>query len=281
MKTLLTELLALASNHPLGRDNPREDLWQALNQTTACLPVYRTYTNGPSIAPEDRAILERTAAAVREHNPLLNPNALAFLQRVLSLDYGADASEEVRTQWLAFVQQWQQITGPVMAKGLEDTALYLYNPHISLNDVGGDPAQSAGTVAAFHHFNQERLAAWPHALNTTSTHDTKRSEDVRARINVLSEQPETWLRRLRRWQRWNAPKKLRVDGQAAPEAAIESLFYQTLLGAWPLDRDLSHRCWRRVALSAGAPQLSYRAAHQRSGAVAPQSAPYFPQACGQ
>ena len=162
IKTLLTELLALASGHPLGRDNPRGDLWQALNQTTACLPVYRTYTNSPSIAPEDRVILERTFAAVREHSLRLNPNALAFLQRVLSLDYGADASEEVRTQWLAFVQQWQQITGPVMAKRLEDTALYLYNPLISLNDVGGDPAQSAGAVVAFHRFNQERLATWPH-----------------------------------------------------------------------------------------------------------------------
>jgi (1->4)-alpha-D-glucan 1-alpha-D-glucosylmutase len=121
-----------------------------------------------------------------------------------------------------------------MAKGFEDTSLYVYNPLISLNDVGGEPTSDRLSVAAFHQQNAARQSQWPHALNATSTHDTKRSEDVRARINVLSEIPDEWARCLKRWSRWNRARKPEVAGQLAPDASMESLLYQTLIGGWPL-----------------------------------------------
>ncbi|MGH7965708.1 MAG: malto-oligosyltrehalose synthase, partial [Candidatus Binatia bacterium] len=128
----------------------------------------------------------------------------------------------------------QQCTGPVMAKGVEDTAFYRYNRLLSLNEVGGTPEQFGTSLATFHEQNRERLQRWPHALLATTTHDTKRSEDVRARINVLSEIPQEWRAALNRWSKLNKKKKLLVDGQPVPDRNEEYLLYQTLLGAWPL-----------------------------------------------
>jgi len=129
--------------------------------------------------------------------------------------------------------RFQQLTGPVMAKGLEDTAFYNYNRLISLNDVGGDPGTFGTSVAKFHAHNAYTAANWPHTLVATSTHDTKRGEDARARINVLSEFATDWQAALQRWSDFNAGKKTRVDGKPAPSANDEYLFYQTLIGVWP------------------------------------------------
>jgi (1->4)-alpha-D-glucan 1-alpha-D-glucosylmutase len=130
---------------------------------------------------------------------------------------------------------WQQLTGAVMAKGYEDTALYSYNRLTSLNDVGGDPASPGLSVAEFHRWNRVRMKHWPYTLNATSTHDSKRSEDVRARVAVLSEVPGEWTERLNLWTGLNRPKKTAVGGRPAPDANTEYLLYQTLLGAWPMD----------------------------------------------
>jgi (1->4)-alpha-D-glucan 1-alpha-D-glucosylmutase len=143
-------------------------------------------------------------------------------------------SEDQQDAWREFVMRWQQLTGPVMAKGAEDTALYNDNCLISLNDVGGEPEVEAASVDAFHDFNQERCAKWPHTINATSTHDTKRSEDARARINVLSEIPELWQEHLQQWTQWNQDKKSLVNGLPVPDANTELLMYQTIIGAWPL-----------------------------------------------
>jgi (1->4)-alpha-D-glucan 1-alpha-D-glucosylmutase len=129
----------------------------------------------------------------------------------------------------------QQYTGPVMAKSLEDTSFYRYFRLISLNEVGGDPRRFGVSVAAFHHMNQERLRRWPHTMLATATHDMKRGEDVRARINVLSEHPAVWQRNLRRWAAVNRPHRGELDGAPAPSADDEYLLYQTLLGAWPVE----------------------------------------------
>jgi (1->4)-alpha-D-glucan 1-alpha-D-glucosylmutase len=129
--------------------------------------------------------------------------------------------------------KFQQLTGPVMAKGLEDTAFYVYNRLTSLNEVGGDPSQFGLPVAEFHRQNAARLAEWPRALLASSTHDTKRSEDVRARIAVLSELPREWRAALNRWARFNRKLKTRVEGSPAPDRNDEYLLYQTLIGAWP------------------------------------------------
>lgn len=141
---------------------------------------------------------------------------------------------QVREAQRAFVMKFQQCTSPIMAKGVEDTAFYIYNRLVSLNEVGGAPEHFGVSLAAFHEHNQARLRRWPHSMLATSTHDTKRSEDVRARINVLSEMPDEWQAALRRWSRRNKKKKLHVDGQPTPSRNEEYLFYQTLLGAWPL-----------------------------------------------
>jgi (1->4)-alpha-D-glucan 1-alpha-D-glucosylmutase len=129
--------------------------------------------------------------------------------------------------------KFQQLTGPVMAKGVEDTAFYRYNRLVALNEVGSDPAAFGTSVAEFHRENAERARRWPHGLLTSSTHDTKRSEDVRARITVLSELPREWRAAVNRWARLNRRAKTRVEGASAPDRNDEYLFYQTLLGAWP------------------------------------------------
>jgi (1->4)-alpha-D-glucan 1-alpha-D-glucosylmutase len=132
------------------------------------------------------------------------------------------------------VLRFQQLTSPVTAKGLEDTAFYRFYPLASLNEVGGEPALIGVPVERFHERNQERQQSWPHALSATATHDTKRGEDTRARINVLSELPEEWNRAIHRWREMNRGKKARVEGAAAPDANEEYLLYQTLVGTWPL-----------------------------------------------
>jgi (1->4)-alpha-D-glucan 1-alpha-D-glucosylmutase len=145
---------------------------------------------------------------------------------------------------LRFIARFQQTTGPVMAKGAEDTAFYVYNRLISLNEVGGQPDQFGRSLTAFHRANQERAREWPSSMLATSTHDTKRSEDVRARIDVLSELPREWRSALTRWTRLNGRKKVLVEGQAAPDRNEEYLLYQTLLGVWPhtgVDADLIRR----------------------------------------
>ncbi len=132
-----------------------------------------------------------------------------------------------------FAMKFQQFSGPVMAKGLEDTAFYRYHRLVSLNEVGSDLHRFGTTAPEFHLANQDRLRCWPHTMLTTSTHDSKRSEDVRARINVLSELSGLWRIRVREWKRFNRNHKRRVNGRPAPSANDEYLLYQTLLGAWP------------------------------------------------
>ncbi len=176
--------------------------------------------------------------------PLLRPGAgsrpwekLAknFLKKVLLLEFPPAMPEDQKKYWLRFVCRWQQFTGPIMAKGLEDTAAYVFNPLISLNEVGG--YRRAVSVEAFHSFNLERQRLWPATMNTTSTHDTKRSEDVRARLNVLTEMPQVWQQRLAHWHELNISKKKTAPAGEIPDRNEEILLYQTLLGVWPLNQE--------------------------------------------
>ncbi len=228
----------LAAQDRHARDLPLPELVRAFVEVTACLPVYRTYIRNFTISNRDRAYLDWTLKAARQRTSRdeVSDAAFDFMRRVLLLDPPAYAAAH-RKAWLRFVMQWQQFAGPVMAKGLEDTASYAYNCLVSLNEVGGDSLREKPPydVAAFHDFNQNRLARWPHTMNSTSTHDTKRSEDVRARISVLSEIGKAWLPRLHRWSKWNQPHKGTCNGRPAPDANEECLLYQTMLGAWPLD----------------------------------------------
>lgn len=230
-------LARLAQQDRYACDLPQPQLTRALLEITACLPVYRTYTRNSQISTPDQQYAEEAVAEARTRSPQLEGRALDFVKRTLLGDWPAWLSEEQREVWSDFVSHWQQFTGPAMAKGFEDTSLYAYNPLISLNDVGGEPTAERLSVEAFHQHNAARQSQWPHTLNATSTHDTKRSEDVRARINVLSEIPDEWTRCLNRWGRWNRAKKPEVGGQPAPDASMESLLYQTLVGGWPLAQE--------------------------------------------
>lgn len=231
-------LAKLASSDRYARDLPVPELVRAFVEVTACLPVYRTYIRNFSISKRDREYLEWTLKVARQRTSPheVSDAALDFLRRVLLLEPKPCADAQ-RKAWLQFVMQWQQFTSPVMAKGLEDTASYIYNCLISLNEVGGDSLREKPpyNVPDFHAFSSSRLARWPHTMNSTSTHDTKRSEDVRARINVLSEFNRSWLPRLHRWSKWNQPHRAILNGKPVPDANEECLLYQTMLGGWPLD----------------------------------------------
>jgi (1->4)-alpha-D-glucan 1-alpha-D-glucosylmutase len=235
MNAFTHELVKLAALDRHGRDVPSSEYTRALVEVTACLPVYRTYIRGPEVSDRDRPYLERALEEAQRRTPEehAGPPAFAFLRRVLLLDL-PESEPELRERWISFVMRWQQFTGAAMAKGLEDTALYVYNRLTSMNDVGGQPGGTGVSVDELHNFLRARRKQMPFTLNATSTHDTKRSEDVRARLNVLSELPEEWGKRLRRWSKWNRPHKRLVEGSLAPDPNDEVLVYQTLLGAWPL-----------------------------------------------
>ncbi|HXK58368.1 MAG TPA: malto-oligosyltrehalose synthase [Acidobacteriota bacterium] len=224
----------IANRDRYGRDLSRRELEKTLLEATACLPVYRTYVRSFSVSEQDKQVLDRTFAMVRARNPLLSAAAQRFLKRVLTLDFTSAATEDDKHRWLAFVMRWQQFTGPVAAKGVEDSALYSYNCLISLNEVGSDPAAGSVSPTEFHRYNQKRLERWPSSMNATSTHDTKRGEDARARLNVLSEMSESWTRKVGQWSRWNRKFRREIDGKTLPDDNQEIMLYQTLVSSWPL-----------------------------------------------
>jgi len=239
LQTLEHQLNRLANQDRYGRDVSRRELERGFFEVIACLPVYRTYTASYEVAEEDRVILERTFAEVRRRNPTLSAPALRFLQKLFKLEFASGTRETDKQEWLGFVMRWQQFTGPIAAKGVEDTALYLYHRLISLNEVGGEPGAGAVFLADFHRYNETRQQHWPGSLSATSTHDTKRGEDARARINVLSELAETWGRRQSQWSRWNSEHRTQIPSGWLPDRNQETLIYQTLLGSWPLSNPAS------------------------------------------
>lgn len=246
LRTLGYHLDLLADHDRQACDITSKERLQTLVEITACLPVYRTYIRDLEVAPHDRAYIEHAIEAAKRRNPAFGTSAFDFLHGILLLDFPASLSHHARQAWLRFVRRWQQFTGPIMAKGLEDTSLYVYNRLISLNEVGGDPGAETLSVETFHRHNLASRARFPYTMSATSTHDTKRSEDVRARINVLSELPQMWAKHLNRWSRWNRTKKRKVNGKLVPHPNEEILLYQTLLGAWPLRKEEVAECKERV-----------------------------------
>ncbi len=234
MKELGSRLYQIAQKDEPEAPLSSMELTEALSTVTACLPVYRTYIKASAIATNDRRYLEDALKQARKYNPALSQSALSFLEKLLFLQFPRDFSKERKNFWLEFIRRWQQLTGAVMAKGFEDTALYCFNRLISRNEVGGNPASSGLSLDECHRWNQRRQKHWPHTLSATATHDTKRGEDTRARLNVLSEIPQEWETHLYRWQEHNRAKKKRVEEVHVPEPNMEIFLYQTLLGAWPL-----------------------------------------------
>jgi (1->4)-alpha-D-glucan 1-alpha-D-glucosylmutase len=235
VNTLGHYLNDLSEKNRHTRDFTLYSLRSAIIEVTAAFPVYRTYTNTWLANDRDRQVIELAVSRAKRNNPAISESIFDFLKEVLLLRFPKDFSDENKAEWLDFVMRFQQVTGPVMAKGVEDTAFYIYNRLVSLNEVGGMPERFGTPLETFHGQNIERMKSWPHALIATETHDTKRSEDVRARINVLSEIPREWSERVRTWARLNKKKKGAIDGSEAPSRNEEYLLYQTLIGAWPVE----------------------------------------------
>src|SRR5213596_2620488 len=217
------------------RDFTLEALSRAVRETIACFPVYRTYlAPDHPVSKEDRQIVERAISSAKRRNPAMDESIFNYLQDVLLFRFQPNLDVAGRAAHTHFVLKFQQTTGPVMAKGLEDTVFYIYNRLTALNEVGGEPQQFGLGIEAFHERNLDRRRNWPATLLGTSTHDTKRSEDVRARIVAISEVPEVWRRSLQRWQVANRHWKRTINDLEAPDANEEYLLYQTLLGTWPV-----------------------------------------------
>lgn len=231
MRALGAHLGRLAVADRNARDFAPSEIASALLEVTACMPVYRTYVRD-AVSAEDREFIHEAVEEARRRAKGVDGRLFDFVARVLLLDPPSYIQSEL-PNWQTFVMRWQQFTGRVMAKGVEDTSFYNFNRLISLNEVGGEPGRDGNfdPVAELHARNERMARDWPHTMNATSTHDTKRSEDVRARIHVLSEIADQWESEVRRWSRINAP--LKRDN--VPDANEEWLIYQTLIGMWPLD----------------------------------------------
>ncbi len=228
------QVLAQAVNRLSERDRRSRDftlgsIRRALRELVACFPIYRTYVDARRVTPADVAAVDAAIAEAVRRNPAMERSIFAFLRTVLLPVAGADEAR------LRVAQRFQQYTAPVQAKGVEDTAFYRYHALTSLNEVGGEPGRFGRSVEHFHAANLARQQRWPGGMLSTTTHDTKRSEDARARITALSELAETWQQEVLRWRRLNASNRKRLAGGQAPDANDEYLFYQALVGTWPVE----------------------------------------------
>ena len=233
---LAHQLKLVSARDRYGVDITLYGLRRALVEVLARFPVYRTYISVHGLNPEDEHYLQQAIDRAREAFPRL-ANEFCFIQRFLLLQGLSRLEEEERRNWLEFVLRFQQLCSPIMAKGFEDTFLYVYNRLLSLNDVGGAPEHFGQSREEFHNWIIKRAQNWPHSLNATSTHDSKRSEDVRARLNALAEFPGQWQEHLGLWQGLHRKHKTRVGKILAPDNNDEYLFYQTILGAYPFGQE--------------------------------------------
>jgi len=233
LNMLARELNRISEVNRGFRDFTLSSLQEALREVVACFPNYRTYCTAKGWDEFDQKTVDTAVAQALRRNPAMEASIFEFLRQLLLPMPGTVLPENQYERGVQFAMKFQQYTGPVQAKGLEDTAFYSYGVLLSLNEVGGDPAQFGRSVEEFHRANQERRRSWPLAMLATSTHDAKRGEDTRARLNVLSEIAEEWRAGVFRWARANAGMRVEVDGSAAPDRADEYIFYQSLIGSWP------------------------------------------------
>lgn len=225
LTTLFADICELHRNH---RDYTRQEITRAIREVVACFPIYRTYVVAErgEITGDDERYVNEAIESSKRHRPDIDPELFGFLRDVLLLRVPGELEGE-------FVMRFEQFTGPAMAKGVEDTTFYCYNRLVSLNEVGGDPGRFGVTPADYHKFCAEVQQTHPRTMLGSSTHDTKRSEDVRARIDLLSEMPDKWKDALCRWAGMNAKYK-KSD---CPDRNTEYFLYQTMIGAWPIDTE--------------------------------------------
>ncbi|HEX2190795.1 MAG TPA: malto-oligosyltrehalose synthase [Longimicrobiaceae bacterium] len=274
--TVLTNMLGrISERNRRSRDFTLGLLHDALREVIACFPVYRTYVDAfaGEVSPRDRAYVAHAVRWARRRNPGVSGSLFDFVRSVLLLEWPDGLDEAAREEHARFVMKFQQLTGPVMAKGVEDTAFYVFNRLISLNEVGGEPDRFGVAPEELHRFLAERAERWPHALGASSTHDTKRSEDVRARINVLSELPDLWETHVTTWAELNRGRKRDDDeGHPVPAAGDEYLLYQTLVGAWPLGETEDQAHQDLVARVQGYMEKATREAKEHTSWIEPNEA---------
>jgi len=227
------QLNRLSERDRRSRDFTLNSLTHAIQEIIACFPVYRTYITAAAngVPSRDRSFIWEAVTKAKRRNPAVSGLVFDFVRDLLLDPLHHDSLE--REERVRFVTKFQQTTSPVAAKGIEDTAFYRYHRFISLNEVGSDPRQFGITPSLMHDQLRARQQHWPGSLSATSTHDTKRGEDVRARLNVLSEIPKRWKAHATRWQKMNQGFKTRSGGDSFPGGKEEYLLYQTLIGAWP------------------------------------------------
>lgn len=233
LNVLANRLNQIAESSPMTRDFTLNSLREALLEITACFPVYRTYVAAHHVADTDQHYVEWAVAQAKKRTGMTDLMVFDFVRDALLLRLSHADMADIQDDLVAFAMSYQQFTSPVMAKGVEDTSFYVYNRLTSLNEVGCEPSRFGCSPSAFHHANQYRRQHWPHNMLCSTTHDTKRSEDTRARLHVLSEIPALWQTHLVRWHRINSRLRVEVEGQVAPSCNDEYLLYQTLLSTWP------------------------------------------------
>jgi (1->4)-alpha-D-glucan 1-alpha-D-glucosylmutase len=233
LNVLAHALNRLSEHDRRHRDFTLNSCRAVLREVIACFPVYRTYVSARGVDAFDRAVVSSAILEARRRNPLIEPSIFEFLEEALLTDASSPGCDPDADERLRFAMKFQQFTGPVQAKGVEDTAFYRYLVLAAANDVGGHPARLGVSPGEFHDANVTRLRSWSGELTTTATHDTKRGEDARLRIAVLSEIPEVWQRAVSVWMRANGRHRTRLASGWAPDRNDEYLFYQTLIATWP------------------------------------------------
>ncbi len=230
MNVLARRFHRLSMSEWRTRDFTFNGMLAALEQVIAAFPVYRTYVSERGAGVDDRRYIDWAIGQAKKQARASDTSIFDFLHQMLS---GALPGHSRPAGVLRAAMQFQQVTGPVMAKAAEDTAFYRYFRLLALNEVGGDPRRFGLSLAGFHHLMRERARDWPRTMITTATHDTKRGEDARVRIAMLSEMPRQWGQSVMRWLRFNRSRRAEIDGEIVPDRNIEYLFYQTLVGVWP------------------------------------------------
>lgn len=236
MQMLAARLYRIAQRQRASRDFTQPALLKSLQEIVASLAVYRTYVppRGWEASEADHRRISLAVRRAKRRNPSMSRFLFDFIASVLLLEFPPTLDQEQRDQWRHFALKLQQVSGPIAAKGVEDTAFYRYYPLASLNEVGGELDAHAHSTEDFHRIMQHRARSWPHSLSASSTHDTKRSEDLRARLHVLSECPQVWKDEVLLWRQMNRRWLEDWDGAPVPHPNEEYLLYQSLVGTWPL-----------------------------------------------
>jgi (1->4)-alpha-D-glucan 1-alpha-D-glucosylmutase len=262
----------LSFRHRKSRDYTQQALRFAIREIVASFPVYRTYIREGFVSDRDRRVVNRAVGLARRRNPAAEGSVFGFVKDVLLMEAPPGLDEEGRQERGLFVGRFQQVTSPVMAKGVEDTAFYRHIAVTSLSEVGGEPKRAATSVEEFHRQTLARVRDWPRSMIATTTHDTKRTEDVRARLMVISEIPAEWRKALSRWTRWNRKFRSEVDGLPAPSRNDEWLFYQSLLGIWPLSPPNAEERRELIRRLQGYMEKGIREAKLRTSWISPNTA---------